>query len=92
MTDRPAIDTADAIRALRAHDLDPEIAETLVRLVDTAVRTFAASQADLAAIRLEMEKSEKRVVSYTAVLFGLVAILWSFAANLENIVHYFSGI
>ena len=91
MTPRPAIDTAEAIRTLQKHDLDPELAEALVRLVDCAVQNSAASQVELLELRLHIEKSEQRVAGYVGLILGMLAIMLGLVANFDEFVAFFAG-
>lgn len=90
MTDRPAIDTLEAVRALEDSGLDPKIAEVLVRLIDDAVQNSAASSTDFCEIKLHVERSERRSVLYLGAMIVLAGAMLGIVFNFETVTDFFS--
>ena len=84
MSHRPTIDTLEAKRALEEAGLDSDLAEILLRLIDTGVHNCTIDRAALEALRKDFVIRQVSDFKWNVILIGVLAsavTLFQFGAN-----------
>ena len=73
MSHRPTIDTLEAKRVLEEAGLDSDLAEILLRLVDTRVHNCTVDRAELEVLRKDFVMRQISDFKWTVILVGVLA-------------------